>query len=242
MSDFVPSSEHNYKPGELVDIHLHGFGLWPCVIIERDHFVWSTTKVPEELAPRGHVYVLTLGDRQLKRVEPKHVHPSSNTPAHVKGTRLFKKALDEKHCYATRRIKQYALWMFPPYSVPYVAELVSISEDKMILKTEEGGEEEVDPKDWWQIRFIGDAPAVFDAATPLAVPMIRTIQKRKMNVVCPPMTATQAEAFEHMRQKRKSSAERKKRRVAERAKRAKERRDLIYSLFGECSDSDESYE
>lgn len=142
-------------------------------------------------------------------------------PANV--TKIFHAAMKEKEDYLNGKIKQFALWFYKNYRHPYVAEFVSVSGDKMILKTIEAtmpsnpsGEEVVQQRDWGDICFIGNTPVSVASLLICESEPKNNSHKRKKPQMCgTQMTPEAKRAFEDLCRKRLASEMRKKQREAE---------------------------
>ncbi len=231
-------------PGDLIFAECEGYGTWPSIVMSRCAYLKSTVSTHERLAPRKSVYLLTLGDRHLTFLDPKHIHRNEKTSPQK--TKLFLTAMKEKEDYLNGKIKQFALWFYKNHHHPYVAEFVSASDDVIILRTIEAttlsnptGEEVVPRCDWKDICFIGKSPLSMDPSVVLHKTEPTKPHKRKVGHG-PPMTIDAKKAIEDIRQKRLASDARKQQRIIqeqeEKKKQEETKRALYLELFGEDFD------
>jgi hypothetical protein len=77
-SPFVPPGGMTTipAPGTLINVQLGGYGVWPCIAISRDLYVWATKRQESNLftdmsnlRPANYLYVITCGDRQFSVIK-----------------------------------------------------------------------------------------------------------------------------------------------------------------------------
>ena len=160
-------------PGKLVTMRLEGYGLWPAVVMKREDLLWATAHSPSRaIVPLRSTCVLTLGDRALAWVDEGGVvkeGPPLLVDRPDRG-KMYRSAVEEAEEYATAQergeggVGRYALWLHPSHPQPYVSVLVECTPSKLVLRTREGGDEEVPPSQWSSVRWIGPPPPCFDEA------------------------------------------------------------------------------